>query len=125
MTELRRCLVVDDSSPTRDAVARMCEHSGYIQAQIADGSLAALRAIEQQRWDLIITDINMPVFDGIKLISLIRSNNNNGATPIIVISTDGTKADIDRALEAGATAYLHKPFTEKALISLLETLLPR
>ena len=76
--------------------------------QAADG-VEGYKQLSQGSYDLIITDIIMPVMDGLKLISLIRSNDAYKDIPIIVISTRGGKEDREKALALGANSYIMKP----------------
>ena len=105
-----RILVVDDSAATRtmlqaavEALAR--EHHQAAQVDMADSGLSALRALPSGRYDLILTDINMPEVHGLELIRFVRQHALQKDTPILVVST----------LQLGATAYLVKPVTLGAL----------
>ena len=74
-------------------------------------------------FDLLITDINMPIMDGLKLVSLVRGNPVYKDIPIIIITTEGAEEDKKRALAIGANAYLPKPIQTQELIKLVTTYL--
>ncbi len=115
-----RILVVDDSAATRtmlqaavEALAR--EHHQAAQVDMADSGLSALRALPSGRYDLILTDINMPEVHGLELIRFVRQHALQKDTPILVVSTQAADRDREKALQLGATAYLVKPVTLGAL----------
>ena len=72
---------------------------------------------------LILTDINMPIMDGLKLVSLVRSNEAYKDLPIVIITTEGAKEDKERAMALGANAYITKPIQSTALLSTVKDLL--
>jgi len=80
------------------------------ELQLAANGFEALRALPRRRYDVIVTDINMPDINGLELIRFIRTSDVHRTTPIVVISTDGSARDRDRALALGAQDYLVKPF---------------
>ena len=65
--------------------------------------------LPRERYDLILTDINMPDINGLELISFIKRSNEYRDIPLVVVSTEGSERDRDRGLELGARAYLVKP----------------
>jgi two-component system chemotaxis response regulator CheY len=102
-------LVVDDSAGMRgQLVAALREHLGLACDEARDGA-EAWRKLAAGPYDVVLTDINMPVLDGLKLIGLVRSGGPHRTTPIVVVSANGGDADRDRGLALGANAYLVKP----------------
>src|SRR5690242_3304988 len=83
----------------------------------------ALRLLPRQHVDLAIVDINMPHIHGLELIAMLRGNERYTQLPLLVISTESTERDRQRALELGATAYLIKPFEAEALLAQVSALL--
>ena len=75
----------------------------------ANDGVDGLKKLSNEKFDLILTDINMPVMDGLKLVSLVRNDPSYETTPIVVITTEGADEDRGRALELGADEYLTKP----------------
>ena len=75
----------------------------------ADDGVDALRKLAKEDFDLILTDINMPILDGLKLIKRLRADVSYERVPVIVITTEGAAEDRQRALALGANAYITKP----------------
>ena len=75
------------------------------------------------KYDLIITDINMPIMDGLKLIKRVRTDERHKNVPIIVISTENSVEDRQRAMTLGATAYITKPIQAPQVIAKVKELL--
>ncbi len=94
---------------------------GVTTEEAADG-LEALRLVQERSYDLIITDINMPLMDGFKLLSMIRHADQQ--VPIIVLTTEGSETDKSRAMQLGANAYLTKPVQAPEVTRICTTLLP-
>jgi two-component system chemotaxis response regulator CheY len=83
----------------------------------------ALKKLSGEKIDLILTDINMPVMDGLKLVSLVRQNAQLQGIPIIIITTEGAEEDRERGLALGANAYISKPIQSSHLIKTITELL--
>jgi two-component system chemotaxis response regulator CheY len=82
-----------------------------------------LRKVTSDHFDLALVDINMPVMDGLKLISLIRGEESLKGMPIIVITTEGASEDRERALALGADEYLTKPIQANKVLQVAKSLL--
>ena len=82
-----------------------------------------LRKVTSDHFDLALVDINMPVMDGLKLISLIRVEESLKEMPIVVITTEGAKEDRERALSLGADEYLTKPIQANRVLSVAKSML--
>jgi two-component system chemotaxis response regulator CheY len=82
----------------------------------------ALKKLQQEEVDMILTDINMPVMDGLKLVSLIRQNARTKDLPIVIITTEGAQEDRDRGLALGANAYISKPIQSSHLLKVITDL---
>ncbi len=100
----------------RDFVSAILEDAGEYTVHEVENGFEALRALPRVEFALIVTDINVPDINGIELIRVVRQNTKYAHTPIVVISTDGRKVDRDRAMQAGASAFLTKPFTPEQLL---------
>lgn len=112
-------LVVEDSPTMRQLISfamKRVQNSKVIEA--TDG-VDALKKLSQEKVDLILADINMPVMDGLKLLSLLRSNPSYKDIPVIMITTEGAEEDRKKALSIGANAYLTKPIQTQELIKLV------
>jgi two-component system chemotaxis response regulator CheY len=89
----------------------------------ADDGVDALKKLSQQHFDVLITDINMPMMDGLKLVSMVRKDEVHKEIPIIIITTEGAQEDRQRALSLGANAYITKPIQAPQVISKVKELL--
>jgi two-component system chemotaxis response regulator CheY len=89
----------------------------------ADDGVDALRRIASTKFDIIITDINMPILDGLKLVKRLRADEAYREVPIIIITTEGAEEDRQRALALGATAYITKPIQAPQVIEMVREVL--
>lgn len=119
---MRRILVVEDSASTRSFVRAILE-SPDVEVTEAQSGFDAMRLLPRARYDLIITDINMPDVNGLELISFIRKSEQYKTTPLVIISTQATERDIERGKKLGADAFVAKPFTPETLRGACEQLL--
>jgi two-component system chemotaxis response regulator CheY len=87
----------------------------------ATDGVDALKKLSSETIDIILADINMPVMDGLKLVSLVRGNASYKNIPIIMITTEGAEEDKKKALAIGANAYLTKPVQTQELIRLVSS----
>jgi len=118
-----KILFVDDSSTIREMVESALIGLGYMNIQSADDGVEALSLSMEEEYDLVITDINMPHMDGITLIEKLRNTLDYISTPILVLTTERTEAMKKKGREAGATAWMVKPFNESLLHkAMLETI---
>ena len=125
--------MVEDSASTRSFVRAILEDPapetraqlGPIEVTEAHSGFDAMRLLPRARYDLIITDINMPDVNGLELISFIRKSAQYQTTPLVIISTQATERDVARGRKLGADAYVPKPFTPELLRETIEPLLKR
>ena len=89
----------------------------------ADSGFEALRLLPRERFDLIVTDINMPDINGLELVAFVKSNQAYASIPLVIVSTEGSERDRDKGLGLGADAYLVKPFEPEALREIARDLL--
>jgi two-component system chemotaxis response regulator CheY len=109
-----KILFVDDSVVIRDMIESSLMEIGYMRIQGAVDGLDGLAKSEEEEYDFIIADINMPNMDGITMISELRKKLDYISTPIMVLSTEWSKEMKQKGKEAGATSWIVKPFnTEK------------
>jgi two-component system, chemotaxis family, chemotaxis protein CheY len=116
-------LVVEDSATMRGFVTAALESAGPYAVTQAESGFVALKILPRARYDLIITDINMPDINGLELVRFIRESDVHKKTPLIIISTDGREVDRDRGLKLGANAYLIKPFAPEKLLEIVRSVL--
>ena len=110
-----RILLVDDSPDILDTMRELLESEGA-NVTIADSGAQGIELAEQSRFDVIMSDIGMPVIDGHKMMSEIRRGTTNAETPSIALTGYGTLRDVDKAKSAGFTLHLRKPIDLQALI---------
>ncbi len=116
-------LVVEDSPPMRKMIVFALSRVRELSVVEADDGVDALRRIASTKFDIIITDINMPILDGLKLVKRLRADEAYRNVPIIIITTEGAEEDRQRALALGANAYITKPIQAPQVIQLVrETL---
>jgi two-component system chemotaxis response regulator CheY len=120
-----RVLIVDDSPVMRRFIHRVMDMSGFdydCLFEAGDGE-EALRILEREWVDVILTDINMPRMTGEELVRRIEQSPNLNAIPVLVVSTDATEHRIHQLLSMGAGGYVTKPFLPETLRDELERLL--
>jgi two-component system chemotaxis response regulator CheY len=119
----RQILIVEDSPTMRQLLVFALRRLKDVEIAEAQDGMDGLRKISSDHFDLALIDINMPVMDGLKLISLIRSDDNLKQIPICVITTEGAKEDRDRAMSLGANEYLTKPIQANRVLAVAKSLL--
>jgi two-component system chemotaxis response regulator CheY len=108
-----RTLIVDDSSVMRKIVARALQQGGLSLGQIleAGNGAEALEILRREKVDLVLSDINMPVMDGLEFVRQLRSVENALGVPVVMITTEGSESHVMEAISCGARGYIRKPFT--------------
>jgi signal transduction histidine kinase/CheY-like chemotaxis protein len=116
-TELKKywALLVDDTPTNLFLLETICQSVG-LPYRTAENGREALELCRQQRFDLIFMDIQMPIMDGYTAIREIRKLDNSGRTHIIALTASAFQEDIDRALGAGSTGFIPKPFERDQLL---------
>jgi two-component system, chemotaxis family, chemotaxis protein CheY len=104
-----KILIVEDSPTMRQLIVFALKRLRGTSIVEASDGVDGLKKLSTDKFDLIFTDINMPIMDGLKLVSLLRSNESYKVTPIVVITTEGAQEDRERALALGANDYITKP----------------
>jgi len=120
-----RILIVEDSPTMRQLLVFALKRLKDVEVVEAQDGMDGLRKVTSDHFDLALVDINMPVMDGLKLISLIRGEDNLKEMPICVITTEGAQEDRDRALQLGANEYLTKPIQANNVLAVAKALLKR
>ena len=117
------CLVVEDSKTMRAMLAESLARIPGMKVVEAENGLAGIRALATQQFDLVVTDVNMPVMDGLKLVRHVRGDPRHEKTPIVIITTESAPNDRDRAMALGANAYIEKPIQAPRVIRAVKRLL--
>jgi len=113
---MARILAVDDSAAMRQMVGITLTGAGHEVQQAADGR-EALAIAERQSFDLVITDVNMPVMDGLTLVRHLRNLPSYRGVPLLVLTTEATTEKKLEGKAAGATGWLVKPFNPDRLLA--------
>ena len=114
---MKKLLIVDDSSTMRKIIARSLHQAGFPieEIQEAENGQAGLDKMSATQFSMVLTDINMPVMDGLKFIERIRSNPLWERLPIIVITTEGSEGVTKESIKKGANNIVKKPFTPEQI----------
>ncbi len=115
---------MEDSSAMRAFVRAALEEDGDVVLTEAPSGFEALRLLPRDQYDLVITDINMPDINGLEVIAFIRRSEAHRGTPLLIISTEASVRDRERAMALGANAYLTKPFQPGELREAVRKLRP-
>ena len=121
--DTRRILIVEDSPTMRQLLVFALRRLKNVDIVEAQDGMDGLRKVSNDHFDLALIDINMPVMDGLKLISLMRGEESLKDIPIVVITTEGAAEDRERALKLGANEYLTKPIQANRVLSVARSLL--
>jgi two-component system chemotaxis response regulator CheY len=105
-----RLLIVDDSKLMRDMVAACLRPLGAVAFEFAGTGLEAIERLALAAFDLVVLDLNMPDVGGLEVVEFVRSQDRLRQLPILIVTTRGDDDSRARVLEAGASAFLAKPF---------------
>jgi two-component system chemotaxis response regulator CheY len=120
---MKNVLVVEDSKSIRSMIRVSLEEAGGFYAVEAGNGFEALKTLPTRRFDLIITDINMPDINGLELIGYVKSNPAYRDIPLIIVSTEKSEEDKKRGISLGASGYVVKPFRKEELMSMVTKVL--
>jgi two-component system chemotaxis response regulator CheY len=118
-----QCLVVEDSPMMRQLLVFALSRVKQLRITEAEDGVDGLRKLAAAKFDIILTDINMPIMDGLKLVHRVRTDPAHKAVPIIVISTEAAHEDRQKALSLGANAFLAKPVQAPEVVAKVKELL--
>jgi len=118
---MKQVLTVDDSASVRQMVRFTLSNAGYGVTEAADGR-QGLDIARTQKFDLVITDLNMPEMDGIEMIAGMRKLAAYSFTPILMLTTESQPEKKDAGRKAGATGWIVKPFQAEQLIAVVQKL---
>ena len=111
-----KALVVDDSKIVRDMHSFFLETGGF-EVESAENGSEAIEKLLMRRFDVIVTDINMPQMDGYEFTRRVRQTRGYEKTPVIMVSTEAEAKDKTLGFEAGANVYVVKPTTAEELVA--------
>jgi two-component system, chemotaxis family, chemotaxis protein CheY len=113
---LAEILVVDDSKVMRDMIAACLKPRSALTVTHASSGLEAIEKLSLKGFDVVVLDLNMPDIGGIEVLEFVRGQDKLRALPIIVVTTRGDEASRAKALAAGATRYMTKPFSPNEIL---------
>jgi DNA-binding response OmpR family regulator len=113
-----KILIVDDDPDIRQGMHVRLEHSGYATCFAAD-ALSGVAMAGKEEPDLIVLDLGLPAGDGFLLIERLKMHPTLGVIPIIVVSARDARANRERAIKAGATAFLQKPVDNAEFLAVI------
>lgn len=119
----RKILIVDDSLMVRQMVSFTLKEAGFEVVEAQNGQ-DALNQLSTQTVDLIVTDLNMPVMDGISFIGNARNLAQTKYVPILMLTTESQPEMKQKGKAAGATGWIVKPFDPPKLLSVISKVLP-
>ena len=120
----RTALVVDDSASMRTLVRDTLTAAGFSIVEADNGQVALEKATQAGRFDLVVTDLNMPILDGISFVQKLRALPAFKFTPVLLLTTESRTDQKDKAKAAGATGWLTKPFDPSKLRAVIQKVLP-
>lgn len=115
-------LIVDDSASMRNMVSATLQSAGHQVKDAGDGQ-QALNHAKVGSFDAVITDLNMPVMNGIELVKNLRALPNYKYTPILLLTTESSSDKKSEGKQAGATGWLVKPFNPEKLLATVDRVL--
>jgi two-component system chemotaxis response regulator CheY len=116
---MKTILTVDDSASLRQMIAVVLRGSGYMVVEAIDG-IDALSKVAGQRFDLVLTDVNMPQMDGLEFTRRLRAMPQYKFTPIVLLTTESHTDKKLQGKAAGATAWIIKPFDPDQLLAVVK-----
>ncbi len=116
-------LVVDDSKVMRDMIVACLRPRADFEFMHASSGLEAIERLSLRPFDLVVLDLNMPDIGGIEVVEFVRGQDKLKALPIVIVTTRGDEESKTRALAAGATRFMTKPFTPDTILAEVESIL--
>ncbi len=110
-------LIVDDSAPMRAVIKKVVKASRFDVGQFfeAANGIEALKILNQEWLDLVLTDYNMPDMDGLKLVEEMKKDEELKSIPVVMITTEGSRERVEEFMEKGVMDYIKKPFTPEQI----------
>ena len=110
-----KILVVDDFATMRKVIRNLLKQIGYENVVEAENGQIALRTLQSQKIDFVISDWNMPNMSGLELLKAVRADEDLKKTPFLMVTAEALKENVVEAVKAGVNNYIVKPFTAEVL----------
>jgi two-component system, chemotaxis family, chemotaxis protein CheY len=124
MSTSTRVLTVDDSRTMLDMLRVALTSRGFTVVQAENGK-QGLEALENGPFDVVISDVNMPVMDGFTFIRTLRENKDHAGLPVLFLTTETSREKRDQGRAAGATGWIVKPFDPEKLVATIRKVCPQ
>jgi two-component system chemotaxis response regulator CheY len=121
----KKILIIDDSSTVRQQVRAALATAGFEVIEAADGIEAAEIIAERKDVDAVLCDVNMPRMGGIEMLELVQAKGQLNGVPVVMLTTEGQQALVQRAKQAGARGWIVKPFKPEQLVATMRKLTAR
>ena len=118
-------LIVDDFSTMRRIIKNLLRDLGYTNTSEADDGTTALPMLQTGKFDILVTDWNMPGMQGIDLLKEVRSDPNLASMPVLMVTAESKRDQIVEAAQAGVNGYVVKPFTAATLKEKIDKIFER
>ncbi len=118
-------LIVDDFSTMRRIVRGLLKEMGCNNADEAEDGVVALSMMKAQKYDFVVSDINMPNMNGFDLLKAIKTEESLRHIPVLMVTAEARKEDIVMAAQSGAAGYIVKPFTKATLEEKVQKILQK
>jgi two-component system, chemotaxis family, chemotaxis protein CheY len=118
-------LIVDDFSTMRRIVRGLLKEMGCNNADEAEDGSVALNMLKAQKFDFIVSDINMPKMNGFELLKAVKDDDSLKHIPVLMVTAEARKEDIVLAAQSGAAGYIVKPFTKATLEEKVQKILQK
>jgi two-component system chemotaxis response regulator CheY len=113
---MKKILVVDDSATVRQQVGMALQQAGYAVVEAGDG-VEGLAMLDQGGVSMVICDVNMPRMSGLDMLENIKRDSRHTTIPVVMLTTEGQPALVERAKKAGAKGWIVKPFKAELMIA--------
>jgi two-component system chemotaxis response regulator CheY len=120
---IRKVLIVEDSPTMRQLIIFALKRLKRVNFVEAGDGVEALKKLSNSKFDIALIDLNMPIMDGLKLISLMKKDEKHKNIPIVVITTAGRDEDKKKAFDLGVNAYITKPIQTAEVLSIVSNFL--
>jgi len=120
-----KILIVDDFSTMRRIIKNLLRDLGFMNTEEADDGTTALPMLQTGKFDLLVTDWNMPGMQGIDLLRAVRADEKLANLPVLMVTAEQKREQIIEAAKAGVNGYIVKPFTAQTLKEKLEKIFER